>query len=58
MDRLECFAVQAMGQRIIHVLRKMVSVTNKTKQKNNNNCQISQDRGLMRNGVRRGKVGL
>ena len=24
---------------------------------NNNNCQLSQDKGLTRNGARRGKVG-
>ena len=34
MDGLECLAVQAMEQRIIPVLRKVVSVTNKTKLKN------------------------
>ena len=57
MDGLESFTVQAIEQRIIILCLKMVSVTKKTKLKNNNNCQLSQDRGFMHNGPQRGKVG-
>ena len=56
MDGLECFTVQAVEQRIIPVLKNGFSHTNK-KIKNNNNCQLSPDGGLIRNGARRGKVG-
>ena len=56
MDGLECFTVQAIEQRIIPVLKNGFSHTNK-KIKNNNNCQLSPDGGLIRNGARRGKVG-
>ena len=48
MDGLECFSVQALEQRIIPVLKKWFQSQVRQKIKNNNNCQLCQDRGLTR----------
>ena len=39
------------------VLKKWFQSQKRQNEKNNNNCQLSQDRGLMHNGPQRGKVG-
>ena len=57
MDGLESFTVQAIEQRIIILCLKNGFSHKKDKiKKITIYCQLSQDRGLMRNGPQRGKV--
>ena len=58
MDGLVSFTVQAIEQRIIILcLKKGFSYKKDKIKKITIYCQLSQDRGLMRNGPQRGKVG-